>query len=135
MIAGANFINQTFVQPALKKPEPPPSPLEKLTAPLQQHNRAMETLATKLGISPTGLDRIALPQHALTLFLLPVPNPSEGVTRPSFEQLVQHVIDTNGQLLKDAGVDIEELLAAAREMDKNGRTTGSGTTVTVTVNR
>jgi glutamate racemase len=127
-VGAANFVNQTFIQPAMKKPDPVTPPIEKLTASVQEVNRTMQGFALQAGVLPTSLDKIDL-GNGLNLFLSPVPKVPSGASRPTFEQLVDIAIQTNGKLLKDAGVDTGKLIDAARALDANKVPTGSGTTV------
>jgi glutamate racemase len=130
IFTGANFVNTAVIQPLMKKPDPAPMPpIEKLTASVQELNRTMQGLAVQSGTLPTSLDRIALPKAGLTLFLSPVGNLPKNAVRPTFEQLVQTAIQTNGKILQDAGVDTEKLLEAARRLDAAKAQTGAGTTI------
>jgi glutamate racemase len=130
LISSFNAINTTFIQPALKKPEPPPTPpIEKLTASVLAANQAMQGFALQSAVPPTNLDRVTLPKIGLTLFLAPVGNLPNGAVRPTFVQLVETAIQTNNQILRDAGVDTAELLKAAQQLDAAKVPTGKGTTI------
>jgi glutamate racemase len=129
-ISGANLINTTFIQPALKKPDPLPTPpIEKLAASVTESNRTMLGLALQRGILQNKLDRITLPKVGLSLYLSPVGNLPKGADRPTFVQLVETLMQTNPQILKESGVDTTKLLESARQLDAAKVQTGSGTTI------
>jgi glutamate racemase len=130
-LTGAGFLAANIINPhLLKKPDPVPTPpIERLAASVTESNRTMLGLALQRGILQNKLDRITLPKVGLSLYLSPVGNLPKGADRPTFVQLVETLMQTNPQILKESGVDTTKLLESARQLDAAKVQTGSGTTI------